>query len=99
MNHEQANVFWGGLAAESECYGGEHTEAPYNEDVRAEAWRPIFSVRRDKLTAILSRHHELAAASRQGRKSATTIQMKISDDCFHSRLSMIFIHGKRVVGN
>ena len=57
-----------GPAVETAFYGGEQTEQPEDEDVDAEAWRPRFSLGHDRLTAILSRHSEIAAASRQGRK-------------------------------
>ena len=77
-----------GSAVEKEFYGGEQTDEPENEDDCAEAWRPRFPLRHDRLTAILSRHSEITAASRKGRKSAAVMQMKMFDDCFHTVLNM-----------
>ena len=47
----------------------------------------MFSLSHDRLTAILSRHSEVAAASKKGRKTAAVMQMKVSDDCFHTILN------------
>ena len=58
---EHVNV--SGPAVVTEFYGGEQTEQPEDEDVDAESWRPRFSLGHDRLTAILSRHSEIAAAS------------------------------------
>ena len=62
-------------------------EEPEDEDADAESWRPRFSLGHDRLTAILARHSEIAAASRQGSKKAAVMQMKRFDDCFHSMLA------------
>ena len=76
-----------GSLGETEFYGGEQTEEPENEEVGAESWRPQFSLSHDRLTAILSRHSEVAAASKKGRKPAAVMQMKVFDDCFHTVLN------------
>ena len=72
---------------ETEFYGGENTDEPENEDIDEGMWRPMFSLSHDKLTAILSRHSEVAAAHKKGRKSAAVMQMKTFDDCFHTVLN------------
>ena len=77
-----------GAKVETEFYGGEQTEEPEDKDVPdAEAWRPKCPLRHNRLTAILARHSEIAAAARRGRKSAAVMQMKIFDDCFHTELN------------
>mgnify|MGYP003317313854 CR=1 FL=1 len=76
-----------GSLGETEFYGGEQTDEPENDEVDAETWRPMFSLSHDRLTAILSRHSEVAAASRKGRKSAAVMQMKSFADCFHTVLN------------
>ena len=73
-------------AVETEFHGGEQIDEPEDEDVCAEAWRPMFNLPHDRLTAILARHSEVAAASKKGKKSAAVKQMKIFDDCFHTCL-------------
>ena len=77
-----------GPLVETEFYGGEQGDEPENDDDCAGAWRPEVHLELDRLTAILSRHSEIAAASRKGRKSAAVMQMKIFDDCFHTVLNM-----------
>ena len=64
MEHERVS----GPAVETEFYGGEQNDEPEDEDARADAWRPRFALSTDKLTAILARHSEIAAASKKGRK-------------------------------
>ena len=54
-----------GSLGETEFYGGEQTEEPENEEVGATAWRPMFSFSLDRLTAIVSRHSDVAAASKK----------------------------------
>ena len=83
------NVNVSGLAVETEFYGGEQADQleSEDEDVHAEAWHPRFPLGHDRLTAILSRHSEIAGASRKGRKSASVMQMKVFNDCFHSMLN------------
>ena len=76
-----------GSLVETEFHGGEQTDEPDNDDVNADSWRPEFFLSHDKLTAILSRHSEVAAASNKGRKSAAVMQMKIFDDRFHTVLN------------
>jgi hypothetical protein len=83
---EETHVARSGI--ETEFYGGEQAEEAENEDIAAsEAWRPRFAFHHDKLTDILSRRTEVAAASRKGRRSAAVIQMKIFDDTFHTVLN------------
>jgi len=82
---EHVNV--SGSLVETEFYGGEQTDEPENDDVGAETWRPMFSLSHDRLTAILSRHSEVASASKKGRKNAAVMQMKIFHDCFHTVLN------------
>ena len=84
---EDVNV--SGLAIETEFYGGEQMENPEleDDDIFAEAWRPRFPLQHERLTAILSRQSEIAAASKKGRKPASVVQMKIFDDCFHTVLN------------
>ena len=72
---------------ETEFYGGEQTEEPENDEVGAETWRPMFSLSHDRLTALLARHSEVAAASKKGQKTAAVMQMKVFDDCFHTVLN------------
>ena len=55
--------------------------------VGAGSWRPEVSFSHEKLTAILSRHSEVASASKKGRKSVAVMQMKTFDDCFHTQLN------------
>ena len=74
-------------SVETEFYGGEQTDEPEDEEARAEAWRPQFCLSLDRLTSILCRHAEVAAASKKGRKSASVMQMKKFDDCFHAVLN------------
>ena len=76
-----------GPLGETEFHGGEQIDEPEDDEVGAESWRPMFSLSHDRLTALLSRHSEVAAASRKGRKSATVLQMKIFDDCYHTVLN------------
>ncbi len=71
---------------ETEFYGGENTDEPENEDIDEGMWRPMCSLSHARLTAILARHAEVAAAHKPGRKSAAVMQMKIFDDCFHTWL-------------
>ena len=49
--------------------------------------RGVQSFSHDKLTAILSRQSEVAAASKKGRKPTAVMQMKVFDDCFHTVLN------------
>ena len=72
---------------ETEFHGGEQTDEPGDDEVGPEAWRPIHVLSPDRLKAILSRHAEVAAASKKGRKSAAVMQMKIFDNCFHTVLN------------
>ena len=76
-----------GPAVETEFYGGEQTDEPENDDFAAETWRPRFSLLHERLTAILSRHSEVSAASRKGCRTAAVMQMKSFDDCFHAVLN------------
>ncbi|MDP6416552.1 MAG: hypothetical protein QGG54_16205, partial [Gammaproteobacteria bacterium] len=76
-----------GSLVETEFYGGEQTDEPENDDVAADSWSPEFLLSHDRLTAILSRHSEVASAAKKGRKSAAVMQMKIFDDCFHTVLN------------
>ena len=76
-----------GPLGETEFYGGEQTDAPENDDAGVDTWRPMFSLSHDRLTSILARHSEVAAASKKGRKCAAVMQMKILDDCFHTLLN------------
>ena len=76
-----------GPLGETEFYGGEQADEPENDDFAAETWRPMFSLSHARLTAILSRHSEVSAASRKGRKTAAVMQMKSFDDCFHTVLN------------
>ena len=76
-----------GALVETEFYGGEQADEPENDDFAAETWRPEFFFLHARLTAILSRHSEVSAASRKGRKLAAVMQMKIFDDCFHTELN------------
>ena len=54
-----------GPLGETEFYGGEQADEPENDDFAAETWRPMFSLSHDRLTTILSRHAEVAAASKK----------------------------------
>ena len=83
MEHVNAPASWGG----TEFYGGEHAEEAEDDEAGAETWHPVFSFSRDRLSAILSRSSEVAAASRKGRKSAAVMQMKTFDDYFHTLLN------------
>ena len=60
---EQVNA--SGSLVETEFYGGEQTDEPEDDEVGAETWRPMFSLSHDRLTAILSRHSEVASASKK----------------------------------
>lgn len=63
-----------GAAVETEFYGGEQMQDPEDEDgLGSEAWRAGYGLDHDKLVLILCRHVEIAAASRKGRQSASTI--------------------------
>lgn len=72
---------------ETEFHGGEQGDEPADEDVVGGSWRPISLFSHDKLTAILSRESEVAAARKKGRKSMAVIQMKAFDDIFHTVLN------------
>ena len=77
-----------GPLGETEFIGGEQIDAIENDDeFAAESWRPEFSLSHARLTAILSRHSEVSAASKKGRKSGAVLQMKAFDDCFHTVLN------------
>ena len=49
-----------GSLLETEFYGGEQTDEPENDEAGADSWRPEFVLKHDRLTAILSRHSEVA---------------------------------------
>ena len=72
---------------DTEFYGGEQADEPEADQVGAETWQPMFSFSHDRLTALLARHAEVAAARKKGRKSAAVMQMKFFDDCFHTVLN------------
>jgi len=76
-----------GSLLETEFHGGEHGDEPEDDDVGAGTWCPMVVFSHDRLTAILSRQSEVAAASKKGRKSAAVMQMKSFDDCFHTQLN------------
>ena len=76
-----------GPLIETEFHGGEQADEPDNDDGVGDSWRPMFFLPLDRLTAILSRHSEVAAARKKGRKSAAVIQMKLFDDSFHTVLN------------
>ena len=60
---------------------------PENDDCAGESWRPMYNLDHARLTAILSRQSEVAAASRKGRKSVAVMQMMSFDKCFHTALN------------
>ena len=72
---------------ETEFHGGAQNDEPEDEEVGVGSWRPQFSFSHDRLTSILGRHSEVAAARKKGRKPASVMQMKMFDDCFHSVLN------------
>ena len=69
LEHAHASA----AAAETEFYGGEQMDEPEDEDIAAsEAWRPRFAFNHDRLTKLLTRRSEIAAAS---RKKAEKVQL------------------------
>ncbi len=63
-------------------------DEPEDEDIAAsEAWRPRLAFNHDRLTKILTRRSEIAAASKKGRQSAAVKPMNSFDDCFHTVLN------------
>ena len=76
-----------GTLFETEFHGGEQADEIEDEEIDAGSWRAEFLLSHEKLTAILSRHSEVAAARQKGRKSAAVMQMKIFDDRYHTVLN------------
>ena len=77
-----------GPPLETEFYGGEHMDEPEDDEVGAEAWRPMFPLPLQKVNVLLSRQSEVAAASKKGPKPAAVRQMACFDLIYHSVLTM-----------
>ena len=57
-----------GPGVETEFYGGEKADEPEDDDVGADSWRPWFEPSLDRLTAILSRHSEVASPLKSSQR-------------------------------